>query len=94
MPTKDILEAKKVWTKTRSIVIKGDIVKEIKTNRRITNFPGKAFNRIAHVRPHAKNSNDTYPLPTADSLTGLKAYTKHCFWLNNNYIRDEIFLKS
>jgi hypothetical protein len=22
-----------------------------------------------------------------------KEYTKHCFWLNNTYVRDEIYLK-
>jgi hypothetical protein len=44
-------------------------------------------------RPHAKNANDTYPLPKEDRLTKLNDYTKHCFWLNNTYVRDEIYLK-
>jgi len=35
---------------------------------RLTNFPNKKFSSIAHVRPHAKNANDTYPLPKEDSL--------------------------
>jgi hypothetical protein len=43
-----------------------------------------------HVRPHAQRKNDTYPLPVADRKTGLLDYTKHCFWLNNNYVLEII----
>lgn len=93
MPYEDILEAEKVWSKTKEIVKKGNIVKEIKKGTRYTNFPSKSFNSVSHVRPHAINANDTYPLPKKDNVTKLKNYTKHCFWLNNTYIRDEIFLK-
>jgi len=39
------------------------------------------------------NAADTYPLPTKDKLTKTNEYTKHCFWLNNTYVRDEIYLK-
>ena len=98
MPYSDIIEAKKVWSKTREIIENGQIIKDVKTDRngkevRLTNFPNKKFSSIAHVRPHAKNASDTYPLPEKDKLTNLKEYTKHCFWLNNTYVRDEIFLK-
>lgn len=93
MPYEDILEAEKVWLKTKEVVIKGNIVKEIKNGIRNTNFPNKSFNSVSHVRPHAINANDTYPLPKMDKVTKLKDYTKHCFWLNNTYIRDEIYLK-
>lgn len=93
MPFQDIEIAKEVWLKTKEIVSNGDIVKEIKENRRFTNFPNKKFNSVSHVRPHAKNALDTFPLPNQDKLTKLKAYTKQCFWLNNTYIRDEIYLK-
>lgn len=93
MPFSDILEARKVWEETKLIVSKGRIVKEIKGNIRHTNFPSKSFNRVSHVRPHAANAQDTYPLPTKDKLTKAKCYTKHCFWLNNTYVRDEIYLK-
>jgi DNA mismatch repair endonuclease MutH len=92
MPYEDILEAKKVWEKTKSIVKLGNIVKEVKGGKRTTNFPGKSFNKVSHVRPHAKNANDTYPLPTRDKITNTYEYTKHCFWLNNIYIRDYIYL--
>lgn len=93
MPYADILEAKKVWKNTKDIVLRGKIVKEVIGTTRYTNFPNKKFNLVSHVRPHAKNASDTYPLPTKDKLTKAKKYTKHCFWLNNSYIRDEIYLK-
>lgn len=93
MPYEDILEAEKVWAKTKDIVSKGKIVKEIVGTTRYTNFPNKSFNSVSHVRPHATNAADTYPLPTKDKLTKAKEYTKHCFWLNNTYVRDEIYLK-
>jgi DNA mismatch repair protein MutH len=93
MPYLNILEAEKVWAKTKEIVAKGNIVKEVKKGIRYTNFPNKSFNSVSHVRPHATNAADTYPLPTKDKVTKLKEYTKHCFWLNNTYVRDEIYLK-
>lgn len=93
MPYEDINEASKVWEKTKGIIQKGKIVKEINYGIRHTNFPNKSFNRISHVRPHAKNAADTYPLPVKDKLTKAKEYTKHCFWLNSSYVRDEIYLK-
>ena len=93
MPYADILEAERVWEQTKSIVQKGKIVREVKNGIRYTNFPNKTFNPVSHVRPHAANAADTYPLPTKDKLTKAKEYTKHCFWLNNTYVRDEIYLK-
>ncbi|MBK9354633.1 MAG: hypothetical protein IPN09_11935 [Bacteroidetes bacterium] len=98
MPYSDLLEVEKVWTKTQQIVAKGEIVKGFKTDKngkvsRETNFPNKEFSNISHVRPHATNALDTYPLPKKDKLRKQMEYTKHCFWLNNSYIRDEIYLK-
>jgi DNA mismatch repair protein MutH len=98
MPYLDLLEAEKVWTKTKEIVEKGEIVKEIKTNKngkeiRFTNFPSKKFSSLSHVRPHAKDSSDTFELPKKDKLTKQNEYTKHCFWLNNTYVKNEIYLK-
>ena len=98
MPYLDLLEVEKVWAKTQQIVAKGEIVKEIKTDKngkevRFTNFPSKKFSSVSHVRPHAKDASDTYPLPNKDKLTKQMEYTKHCFWLNNSYVKDEIYLK-
>lgn len=98
MPYSDLLEVEKVWMKTQQIIAKGEIVKGFKTDKngkvsRETNFPNKKFSNISHVRPHAKDASDTYSLPKKDKLTKQTQYTKHCFWLNNSYIRDEIYLK-
>ena len=94
MPHSDILEAKSVWEEMVKTVSNGEIVKEV-TDKGIrkTNFPKKTENRVSHVRPHAKNAADTYELPVADKLTGLTEFTKHCFWLNASYVKDEIYLK-
>lgn len=98
MPYLDLIEVEKVWVKTKQIVSKGEIVKEIKTNKkgkeiRFTNFPSKKFSSISHVRPHATNALDTFELPKKDKLTKQNEYTKHCFWLNNTYVKNEIYLK-
>jgi DNA mismatch repair protein MutH len=98
IPYSDLLEVEKVWTKTQQIIVKGEIVKGFKTNKngkvsRETSFPNKKFSKISHVRPHAKDASDTFPLPRTDKLTKENEYTKHCFWLNNSYVRDEIYLK-
>ncbi|WP_250433156.1 Sau3AI family type II restriction endonuclease [Hanstruepera flava] len=92
MPHSDILEAKSVWDKMVKTVSKGEIVKEVTSKGiRKTYFPKKTENRISHVRPHARNAADTFDLPVSDKLTGFKQFTKHCFWLNASYVKDEIF---
>lgn len=76
-----------VWERTKDVVVTGNIVSSYdKRGRRKTNFPGQSCNKVGHVRPHAVNAKDTYPLPVADILTGELEYTKHCFWLNSSYI--------
>ncbi len=94
MPYSDILEAKQVWDKTVKTIGEGKIIKVI-TNKGIrkTYFPKKTENRISHVRPHARDKDDCYNLPTKDKLTNVTEYTKHCFWLNARYVKDEIYLK-
>ena len=93
MPYTDIENVKKVWMKTKEVIKSGNIVKEVINDIRYTNFPSKKDNEISHIRPHAQNSEDTYPLPVRDKLTNKMSYTKHCFWLNDTYVRDEIYLK-
>jgi len=93
MPYSHLIEAERVWQKTKEVVQGGSIVRAVKNGLRYTNFPNKKFSKIAHVRPHAANSKDVFPLPKADILTGLTEYTKHCFWLNNTYVRDVIYLE-
>jgi DNA mismatch repair protein MutH len=92
----DLIEVEKVFLKTKQIVHNGEIVKETKINKkgqeiRFTNFPNKKYSTVSHVRPHAAKSYDTYTLPAIDKLTKKNEYTKHCFWLNNTYVRDNIF---
>jgi hypothetical protein len=60
---------------------------ETKNGKRKTNFVGMGENEVCHVRPHGKNAADTYKLPVPDKLTGATSYTKHCFWINNLYIK-------
>ena len=46
------------------------------------NLPKQSESRVAHVRPHARDSKDTYPLPDGREMV------KQCFWLNRTYIED------
>ncbi|VEE06096.1 Type-2 restriction enzyme Sau3AI [Neisseria animalis] len=95
MPYDDKKQAFKIWQDLKALLTSGQIVKSIykKSGRRATYFTD-IKNNVMHVRPHARNAADTYPLPKADVLTRLTSYTKHCFWLNAEYVRDEIYLKN
>lgn len=98
MPYSDRQEVRKVWLKTKKIIQTGNIIRNIKLNKsgkpiRYNNFPKKTESRVSHIRPHGKDSNDTYPLPVGDLFSKEKEYTKQCFWLNWDYVRDEIYLK-
>lgn len=89
----DIIESKvkSMYEKTQEVIRTGTIVSHInKKGQRFTNFPGIRDNGICHVRPHGKNASDVIPLPVADKLTGVKEYTKHCFWFNSGYIKEII----
>lgn len=84
-------EAQKVWEETKHLIEEGKIVKEIKNGRRYNYFPDSKSNLVSHVRPHAKNAQDTYNLPVKDIETGSNEYTKHCFWFNKQYVKDYIY---
>ena len=93
MPETDIeTSVMEMWKKTYNAISTGNIVKSITNGIRKTNFPGMSENEVCHVRPHGRNAKDTAPLPVADKLTGATKYTKHCFWINNKYIKD-LFLE-
>jgi len=82
-------EVKDMWNKTIEIIKSGDIVRTFDTNgNRLTNFPGMSDNKVCHVRPHARDSKDTFQLPVKDKLTNVTEYTKHCFWINNKYLEE------
>lgn len=75
VPEKDLnTEIKRVWENT---------VEKIKNNE-YNNLPKISESPILHVRPHARNSRDTYP-----TLDG-KPAIKKCFWLNASYIKQQI----
>ena len=84
IPYEDLeIEVKKVWEETKRVLSEGLIISEV-NGRRINNLPKQKDNRVSHVRPHAKNAEDTYELPDG------RRYTKQCFWLNNSYIYSQI----
>ena len=76
----------------KKIIFNGNLVKELKRGKRVTNFPKPSENGVLHVRPHALNSNDVFILQTFDKLTGLNYYTKHSFWLNKEFIKQKILI--
>lgn len=88
MPEIDIeTSVMEMWKKTYNTIKTGNIVKSIENGIRKTNFVGMSENNVCHVRPHGRNASDVCKLPVADRLTGATEYTKHCFWINNNYIK-------
>jgi len=76
-------EIKNTWLETVS-VIKNGVILEKKNGRIYNNFPTASFNNVCHVRPHAQNAADTYPLPDGRLLT------KQCFWLDKKFIKQII----
>ncbi len=75
VPEKDLnTEIKRVWEET---------IKRIKNNE-YNNLPKISESPILHVRPHGQNAKDTYPTPDG------KQAIKKCFWLNANYIKEQI----
>ncbi len=89
MPEFDIESSvMEMWKSTYNTIRNGNIVKYIKKGKRKTNFVGMSENEVCHVRPHGRNANDTFELPVSDKLTGETKYTKQCFWINNNYIKN------
>ncbi len=98
MPFADRNEVRKVWLRTKKIIQTGEIVKGYKTDKngkisRQLNFPKKTENNVWHVRPHGQTALDTKPLPVMEKETKEMSFTKQCFWMNWDYLRDEIYLK-
>jgi len=96
MSSEHISEAQKVWEETKQLIEEGKIVKDIKVlkngkKKRLTYFPGSKSNLVSHVRPHATTIKDTYSLPVRDIYTGWDEYTKHCFWLNKEFVKNYIY---
>lgn len=47
-------------------------------------LPKKSENRVSHVRPHARNKQDTYETPQGEHVV------KKCFWLNAKYLKEQL----
>lgn len=87
IPNADLEEVRLVWERTVCIIREG--VRLIPTARGMTNnLPKQSESRVAHVRPHGRDSRDTLPLPDGRFMT------KQCFWLNNTYIATQIGLNN
>lgn len=83
IPNEDLEQVRIVWQRTRDIIREG--VELISTPRGVlNNLPKQTENPVCHVRPHAKNGDDRFPLPDGRMMT------KQCFWLNNTYIKSQI----
>ena len=76
-------DVRKVWEETKKIISEGLNISEV-NGKRTNNLPKQKDNRVSHVRPHARNAEDTYDLPDG------RKYTKQCFWLNNSYIYEQL----
>lgn len=76
-------DVRTVWERTKAVLQEGLQVTLVNGVHR-NNFPKATENRVSHVRPHAKNANDTYELPDG------RKFPKQCFWLNNTYILSQL----
>lgn len=84
IPYADLEEqVQSVWEKTKQVLINGLEVEKVNDVYR-NNFPKASENPVCHVRPHARNAEDTYELPDG------REYPKQCFWLNNHYILSQL----
>jgi DNA mismatch repair protein MutH len=85
--SKDLDEFERVFERTKLVIKKGNIVKEI-SNKGIVrnNFPKTSESYLSHIRPHGQNRNDTYPLPISDKKTNKTEFTKQSFWINSSYV--------
>lgn len=83
IPAEDLEEVKKVWERTVAI-IKAGVQIETCGKKTKNDLPKSTESYVAHVRPHARDKADTYPLPDGRELT------KQCFWFNSAYVKKII----
>ncbi len=83
IPAEDLKEVQRVWERTVKIIKEGV---RLSFDGRVmhNNLPKQSESSVAHVRPHAKDAEDTYPLPDG------RLMPKQCFWLNRTYIENVI----
>ena len=99
MPVSDLDgDVREGWEKVKSIIKQG-VKFTIKPNGTVSNnLPGKADNRVIHIRPHAQKAaysfgdgfvrgnveRDANPLPDGRWMT------TQSFWINNDYIMEQL----
>lgn len=84
IPYKDLeVEVQEVWMKTKKVLNEGLEITR-RNGKNYSNLPNASENPVCHVRPHARNSEDTYELPDG------RYYPKQCFWLNSSYILSQV----
>ena len=81
IPYHDLEEVRRVWERTVKIIKEG-VVLEFDGRVTHNNLPKATESNVAHVRPHAKDSDDTYPLPDG------RVMPKQSFWFNNSYLES------
>jgi DNA mismatch repair protein MutH len=85
----EISEAKRIWLLTQKTISSGNIIKKY-SNITENYFPKAKDSWFIHIRPHARNANDTYRLPVPDLLTGKTSFTKQSFWINASFLNENI----
>ncbi len=70
VPDADMGIIEGVWNDTREKILREDF----------DHFVKASDGRISHIRPHAKDSKDTYPYKG-------RQHIKRCFWFNDKYIQ-------
>ena len=84
MPAADLNNyAKKMWTELKKTI--NDGIKTYKEGNRVfNNLPKKKDNKVCHIRPKGADSSCKYSLPNGGE------FTKQCYWLNNDYILNQL----
>ena len=80
IPAEDLEQVRIVWEKTVA-TIKAGVKLEFDGRVTHNNLPKATDNPVSHVRPHARDGSDTYPLPDGRQMT------KQCFWFNSSYVK-------
>lgn len=99
MPISDLNnEGKKDWLETQKIIREG-VEFRVSGNRIFNNIPNASHTNIFHLRPKAQKA--AYHIPSknitkgnverdASVLPNGNAMTKQSFWLNKNYVKEQI----
>lgn len=78
-------EVKQFWLNLKNVVNDGVELIPVKRGGKIVtlnNLPGSKENRVMHVRPKAKDSNDKEVLPSGSMIT------KQAYWFNASFVAE------